>query len=217
MVHLDSSVLESHRVIAGPTFGELTDVYRSLRAHVLQALGQRRKTTLAVTSANHFEGKTLTAINLAIAMAMDVRQTVLLVDADLRTPAVARYLGLQTPRGLSDYLTGKAELADCLVRSQVERLCILPADCNAGNSAELLASPRMSELVVELKRHYPDRIVIYDLPPLLPSGDAIGFLPSVDATLLVVRDGATRSTELTRAVELLADRSLIGVVLNAAA
>jgi exopolysaccharide/PEP-CTERM locus tyrosine autokinase len=216
MVCLDPSVLESNRIIAGQRNGTLTDVYRSLRAQVLQTLSQRRKTTLGVTSANHREGKTLTAINLAIAMAMDVKQTVLLVDADLRGPAIAHYLGLVPAVGLSDYLTGKAEIANCLIRSQVERLSILPAGSNAGNSAELLASPRMLQLAVELKRRYPDRIVIYDLPPLLPGGDAIGFLPSVDATLLVVRDGATRSTELTRAIELLADRTLIGMVLNAA-
>ena len=213
---LDPSALESHRIIAGQTHGAVTDVYRSLRAQVLQALGQRRKTTLGVTSANHAEGKTLTAINLAIAMAMDVKQTVLLVDADLRTPAVARYLGLQPPVGLSDYLTGKAEIADCLLRSQIERLSILPDRSNAANSAELLASPRMLQLAAELKGRYPDRIVIYDLPPLLQGGDAIEFLPSVEATLLVIRDGATRSTELTRAIELLADRTLIGMVLNAA-
>jgi len=214
---LDPSLLESHRVIVGQTQGALTDVYRSLRSHVLQALGQRRKTTLGVTSANHGEGKTLTAINLAIAMAMDVNQTVLLVDADLRTPAVARCLGLQPAVGLSDYLIGEAEIPDCLLRSQVERLAILPARSNVGNSAELLASPRMLQLAGELKARYPDRIVIYDLPPLLACGDAIGFLPSVETTLLVIRDGATRTTDLTHAMELLADRTLIGVVLNAAA
>jgi exopolysaccharide/PEP-CTERM locus tyrosine autokinase len=216
MARLDPSLLESNRVIAGQTHGAVTDVYRSLRAQVLQALGQRRKTTLGVTSANHAEGKTLTAINLAVAMAMDVKQTVLLVDADLRTPAIAHCLGLQPSVGLSDYLTGKAEIADCLIRSQVERLSILPARSNVGNSAELLASPRMLQLAVELKGRYPDRIVIYDLPPLLSGSDAIEFLPSVEATLLVIRDGATRSTELTHAIELLADRTLIGMVLNAA-
>ena len=213
---LDPSLLESHRIIAGQMHSALTDLYRSMRAQVLQALDQRRKTTLGITSATHGEGKTLTAINLAIAMAMDVKHTVLLVDADLRTPAIARYLGLQPTVGLSDYLTGQAEMADCLLRSHIERISILPERNNVGNSAELLASPRMLRLATELKERYPDRIVIYDLPPLLPGGDAIGFLPSVEATLLVVRDGMTRTTDLTRATELLSDRNLIGMVLNAA-
>src|SRR5689334_22345204 len=216
-IQLDPSVMESHRIIGGQFHNGLTDVYRSLRTQVLQALDQRGKTTLGVTSAKHSEGKTLTAINLAIAMAMDVKHTVLLVDADLRTPGIARNLGIQPALGLSDCLTGKAEIHDCLVRSQLERLCILPARSNVGNSAELLASPRMLRLATEFKVRYPDRIIIYDLPPLLPGGDAIGFLPSVDATLLVVRDGTTKSGESTPAIELLSDRNLIGMVLNAAA
>jgi capsular exopolysaccharide synthesis family protein len=214
-VRLDPAALEEHRVIAGQVHGTLTDVYRSLRAQVLQTLAQIGTTSLGVTSANHGEGKTLTAVNLAVAIAMDVKHTVLLVDADLRSPAVARYLGIQPILGLSDYLTGEAEVSDCLLRSDVERLCILPARSHVGNSAELLASPRMLQLASELKDRYPDRIVIYDLPPLLSVGDTIGFLPSVDATLLVIRDGATRTTDLTRAIELLADHRLIGTVLNA--
>ena len=202
-------------MIAGQVHGPLTDLYRSLRAQVLQTLAQIGKTTLGITSANHGEGKTLTAVNLAIAIAMDVKHTVLLVDADLRAPAVARYLGIRATLGLSDYLAGEAEVANCLLHSDIERLSILPARSHVGNSAELLASPRMLHLSRELRGRYPDRIVIYDLPPLLPVGDTIGFLPSVDATLLVVRDGATRVSELTRAVELLSDHRLIGTVLNA--
>lgn len=217
MIHLDPAILKENRVIAGQVHGQVTDIYRSLRAQVLQELGHLNKATLGITSANHGEGKTLTAVNLAIAIAMDVKHTILLVDADLRAPAVARYLGIEPTLGLSDYLTGEAELSDCLLRSDVERLSILPARRHVGNSAELLASPRMLQLAMELKSRYTDRIVIYDLPSLLPGGDTIGFLPSIDATLLVVRDGVTRSTELTRAVELLSDHKLIGTVVNAAA
>ena len=214
-VRLDPAVLKGHRVIAGQVHDPLIDLYRSLRAQVLQTLAQIGKTSLGITSATHGEGKTLTAVNLALAIAMDVKHTVLLVDADLRMPAVARYLGIQPALGLSDYLTGQAEIPDCLLRADKERLAILPARSHVGNSAELLTSPRMMQLAAELKARYPDRIVIYDLPPLLSIGDTIGFLPSVDATLLVVRDGATRAAELTRAIELLSDHKLIGTVLNA--
>jgi protein-tyrosine kinase len=211
--HLDPSLLEKHRIITEESDGALTDVYRSLRAQVLQALNQRRMTTLGITSPKHGEGKTLTAINLAIAIAMDLKQTVLLVDVDLRTPAIARYLGLQPTVGLSDYLTRETELSECF--HCVERLSILPARSQAGNAAELLTSPRMLQLAIELKRRYPDRVVIYDLPPLLPGGDALGFLPSIESILLVIHDEMTRTTELTRAMKLLSDRSLIGIVLNA--
>jgi capsular exopolysaccharide synthesis family protein len=215
-VSLTPSLLQAHRIVTTEVQHPVTDVYRSLRAQVLQSLNSRGKTTIGVTSAKHGEGKTLTAVNLAIAMAMDVNHTVLLVDADLRNPGVADRLGIDPKLGLSDYLTGKAALAECLVCPGIERLTILPARSRIGNSAELLASPQMAHLASELKERYVDRLVIYDLPPILTVGDSIGFLPSLDATLLVVRDGATRVAEVNHALELL-HSNLIGTVLNAAA
>ena len=211
-VSLTPDLLHSHRVVATEVQHPVTDVYRSLRAKVIQALSTRRKSTIGITSARHGEGKTLTAVNLAIAMAMDVNHTVLLVDADLRNPGVAHCLGIEATLGLSDYLTGNAAIPECLVQPRVDRLTILPARSRVGNSAELLSSPQMLHLAIELKERYPD---IYDLPPILSVGDAIGFLPSIDATLLVVRDGTTRAAELNQALELLSGHNLIGTVLNA--
>jgi protein-tyrosine kinase len=215
-VSLTPALLHDHRVVATEVQNPVTDVYRSLRAKVLQALSSRRKTTIGITSANHGEGKTLTAVNLAIAMAMDINHTVLLVDADLRNPGVAKCLGIEPTFGLSDFLTGQASIPDCLVNPRIDRLTILPARSRIGNSAELLSSPQMLFLANELKERYADRLIIYDLPPILTVGDAIGFLPSIDATLLVVRDGATRTADLNHALELLSG-NLIGTVLNAAA
>ncbi|MBA4099632.1 MAG: exopolysaccharide biosynthesis protein [Rhodospirillum sp.] len=213
-VSLAPSLLDAHRVVSAAVHHPVTDVYRSLRAQVLQALNARDKTTIGITSANHGEGKTLTAVNLAIAMAMDVNHNVLLVDADLRNPGVATCLGLEATLGVSDYLTGDATIADCLVHPRIERLTVLPARNRIGNSAELLASPQMVHLARELKERYADRLIVYDLPPILTVGDAIGFLPTIDATLLVVRDGATRVPDLNRALELLGGYNLIGTVLN---
>jgi len=215
-IDLAPAVLHGNRVVTAELHHPITDVYRSLRAKVLQALHARGKTTVGVTSANHGEGKTLTAVNLAIALAMDVNHTVLLVDTDLRNPGVANCLGIEPALGLSDYLTGKAELGECLVSPKIDRLSILPARSRIGNSAELLSSPQMLHLANELKRRYVDRLVVYDLPPVLAVGDAIGFLPSIDATLLVVRDGVTRAADLHHALELLSGCNLIGTVLNGA-
>jgi protein-tyrosine kinase len=214
-INLSQPHLHASHIITAQMHHPLTDVYRSLRAQVLQALNSSGKTTIGITSANHGEGKTLTAINLAIAMAMDVNHTVLLVDADLRNPCIAECLGIEPSLGLSDCLIGKGEIGDCLINPGIERLSILPARSRIGNSAELLSSPQMSRLASELKDRYSDRVIIYDLPPVLTVGDTIGFLPSVDATLLVVRDGATQATELGHALELLASYNLIGTVLNA--
>jgi capsular exopolysaccharide synthesis family protein len=216
-VALTPSVLEANRLVAAQLHHPLTDVYRSLRAQVLQALEHLNKTTLGITSVNHREGKTLTAVNLAVAIAMDVNQTVLLVDADLRNPGIANCLGLKPSLGLSEYLTGKATIPDCLINPGIERLSILPAWSRIGNSAELLASPKMSELAGELKNRYPDRLIIYDLPPILTVGDTLGFLPSIETTLLVVRDGAVRPRELSRVLDLLNNHNLIGAVLNGVA
>lgn len=216
VIPFQRSQLERNRVIATQLGHPVTDTYRSLRAQVLQALGHLGKATLGITSANQGEGKTLTAVNLAIAIAMDVNQTVLLVDADLRHPSVSKYLGISPQLGLGDYLAGRAQVSECLYNPGIERLSILPSRDSAGNSAELLASPQMAQLAKELKARYPDRLIIYDLPPLLDTGDTLGFLPSVDATLLVVREGAVRRSELQRAVDLLAGFNLLGTVLNAA-
>jgi capsular exopolysaccharide synthesis family protein len=215
VVPLQPALLERNRVIAVSLTHPVTDVYRALRAQLLQALSKLGCTTLGITSAGPGEGKTLTAVNLAIATAMDANHTVLLVDADLRNPGVAKCLGIEPKLGLDDYLAGRASIAECLVNAGLERLTILPARGLVGNSAELLASPQMAQLARELKR-YPDRIILYDLPPLLTAGDTLGFLPSLEATLLVVRDGAARAADLKRAVDLLGGHNLIGTVLNAA-
>jgi protein-tyrosine kinase len=214
-ISLTPTQLHANRVVSAEAQHPVIDVYRSLRVKVIQALSSRGKTTIGITSAKHGEGKTLTAVNLAIVLAMDVNHTALLVDADLRNPGVARCLGFEPTFGLSDYLTGNATLAECLVHPRIDRLMILPARHRIGNSAELLSSPQMLDLARELKERYPDRLILYDLPPILSVGDAIGFLPSIDATLLVVRDGTTRAAELNHALELLAGYNLIGTVLNA--
>lgn len=214
--HLVPEILERNRVVAAQFQHPLTDVYRTLRAQVLQALHHDGKTTIGITSTNPDEGKTLTAVNLAIATAMDENKTVLLVDADLREPGVAGCLGIDPLYGLEDYLTGTATITDCLVNPGIERLAILPAKTRMGNSAELLASSNMLQLVWELKTRYPNRLIIYDLPPVLTVSDTISFLPAIESTLLVVRDGATRTSDLSRALHLLANHNLIGTVLNAA-
>lgn len=213
-IELVPARLQDNRVVTAEAYHPVTDVYRSLRARVLQALSSRRKRTVGITSPNHGEGKTLTAVNLAIALAMDVRHTALLVDANLRSPGVARCLGIEPTLGLADYLTGKAELGDCLLRSKIDGLTILPALAPANNAAELLSSPQMLYLAGELRDRYADRLIIYDLPPILAVGDAIGFLPAVDTTLLVVREGATRVADLTQSLERLSGCNLIGTVLN---
>ncbi len=211
----EDTLLEQHRVVQGATHYELLDTFRVLRTRVLHRLEAAKYTTLGIVSANKGDGKTVTAINLAVSMAMNLDQTVLLVDADLRSPRVHQYFGLGASPGLQDYLLADVPLSSCLVHpNNIDRLVVLPAGEPLPASSEILSSPKMVELTRELKTRYPDRIVIYDLPPLLGSDDAIAFLQHVDCALLVVADGITPERDIVEAVHLLDGRELIGTVLN---
>ena len=211
---IPEDVLRENRLVAGFIREGLADTYRILRAQVLQRLDAMQGNTLAICSPNAGAGKTLTAANLAISLAMDPNQTVLLVDLDLRRASVGRCFGLKNEFGLCDYLEGSAEISDCLISPGIERLVVLPVRRAVLNSSELLSSPRMVGLAEELATRYPDRLVLYDLPPLLASDDCLVTLPLVDAALLVVKEGETRVGEIQRCLRLLEDTNLIGTVLN---
>jgi len=207
-------LLERNRVLNGAAQDDATTAYKLLRTQVLQRMAARDWNALAVTSAGPGEGKTLTAVNLAISLAHEVHYTVLLVDLDLRRPAVHKCLGLEPEYGLGDFLLHKQPLHEILINPGIERLVVLPSKTPVHNSSEMLASPRMAALVRELKTRYPRRFVLFDLPPLLAADDALAFSPHVDAALLVIEDGATRKPELQQALQLLQGTHLLGTVLN---
>jgi len=157
------------------------------------------------------------AINLAISLAMTFNQTALLVDADMRRPGVRATFGLKTGPGLSDCLLSHTPVEQLLIHPGIDGLVILPGGAPLPNSSELLGSRQMAELVRDLKSHYHSRIVVFDLPPVLTGADVLAFAPHVEAALLVVEEGKTRSEDVTRAVELLSGTHLIGTVLNKSA
>lgn len=213
---VSNEFLRAKRVITGHGPDSFTDAYGILRTQVLQRLRDNKWNVLAVTSPGPNEGKTLTAINLAISLAMEVGYTALLVDADLRHPNIHTYFGLESEYGLSDYLVSDKPLQELLVHpAGIQDLVILPGGKKPlTNSAAMLNSPKMAHLVEELKTRYPSRIVLFDLPALLTTADAIAFAPYVDAALLVVEEGKTSTQDAQRATELLKDTHLIGAVLN---
>jgi capsular exopolysaccharide synthesis family protein len=170
--------------------------------------------TLAVTSPGEGNGKTLTSINLAISLAREVNQTILLVDLDLRRPSLGGYFLDGPTRGLSDFLTEGVEVADLLIHPGIERLVILPGNHSFTQSSEMLSSPRMVQLVHEFRTRYPDRLTLFDMPPLLAGDDVLAFLPYVDAVVLVIEEGKTTKGELAQAYELLGEKNIIGTVLN---
>jgi protein-tyrosine kinase len=208
--------LRQNRIITGESFDEYARAYKVLRTQVSQRMRQKGWRTLAVTSPGPGEGKTITAINLAISLALEANQTVLLVDADLRRPSVHSYFGFEVQSGLRDYLQEGASLEQILVHPEIRRLVILPGGAPMENSSEMLSSPLMLRLVQEVKRRYPSRLVVFDLPPVLTTDDVVAFAPYVDCALLVLEDGKTLREEATRAADLLqaANQNLIGTVLN---
>jgi protein-tyrosine kinase len=212
----DMKEMTERRIVAHVSAHPLADTFRILRTQVMQKLASSGQRTLAVTSPNADEGKTFTAVNLAASLAMIPAQTVLLVDLDLRRPGVHRCFGIAPNLGLSDYLMRDVTLADCLINPGIERLVILPVGTALGASSEILSTAKMQRLTKELRDRYPDRMVVYDLPPLLASDDALVFLQHAEACLLVVEQGVTQVSDIERSLELLQGTRLIGTVLNKA-
>lgn len=213
-IDVSRSLLRERRIVSGFEPGVYTDAFKILCTQVLQKMRDSGWNALAITSPGENEGKTMTAINLAISMATEVNQTVLLVDANLRHPSVHQYFGLNEDVGLSDYLTGDIPLEKILIHPGIDHFVLLPGGKPLLHSSEMLGSPKMAELVQELKQRYPSRIVLFDLPPLLSAADALAFAPYVDAALLVVEEAKTKDEDIVRAASLLGATNLIGTVLN---
>ncbi|MFN3681445.1 MAG: AAA family ATPase [Nitrospira sp.] len=215
-VFIHEEVLRRHRILTRHD-SPFADSYKILRTQVLHRLREHGWNMLGVTSPREGTGKTLTAINLAIAMATEPNQTVLLVDADLRAPRVHETLELERRAGLTEYLLDGTPLEEMLLYPGLGRLIVLPGGRGTEQSAELLASPRMAVLSKELKYRYESRIVIFDLPPVLGRADVLAFSPQLEALLLVVEDTKTLEPDLQQTLQMLKGATaVIGTVLNKA-
>ncbi|MGZ5619374.1 MAG: CpsD/CapB family tyrosine-protein kinase [Methylobacter sp.] len=214
IVMIDQDVLRNNRVIMGLHNDPRTNLFRVLRTNVLKQLRENNWNSFAITSATPDAGKSLIAINLAIAIAMEGNQSVLLVDADIRRPSMGQYLGLECEFGLVDCLKGTVSLENVLVNPGIERLIILPGKNANNNSSELISSRKMAGLIQEIKSRYESRIIIFDLPPLFAADDAMLLMPYADAALLVVEDGKNTSEELQHSMFILEQTNLLGLVLN---
>lgn len=216
----DRALLEKHCVLPQISDQAALRAYKILRTRVLRRLEANRWHSFAVTGVTAGEGKTLTAINLAIALAQDVSTSVFLLDLDLERPRVAHYLGMSGTKGepgLSDYLLGNASLDSIIYCPQIERVAVIPNFEPISQSSELLTSARMTQLLSALEAEVPRRILIADMPPVLASDDVIAFAPQVDAMLLVIAEGMTGRDAVRSAKEVLAEMNLLGVVLNRSA
>lgn len=187
--------------------------YKMLRTRILKSMRSNGWQSLAVTSAAQGDGKTITAINLAISLAGDVNHNVCLVDLDLRHSSVASYLDLDVEYGISDCLSGNVPLEKAIVRTNIDRLTVLPNLRQIPESSEMLSSPAMRQFT-EMLAADPTRLVIYDMPPILAADDMLTFDQYIDAVLFVIAEGKTSRTDAIKARELMVEMNLLGTVLN---
>jgi protein-tyrosine kinase len=202
--------------------GVLAEEYRAIKRPLLNnilgalATNTARPNLVMVTSALPGEGKSFSSINLAISMASEMDNTVLLVEADVAKPAICQYFGIPEPEvGLVDYLASPGlELADLLLKTNVPKLSLLPAGQRHVHSTELLASESMRSLMGELSQRYSDRIIIFDSPPLLATSEAVVLASLMGQIVLVVEAGKTPQATVKDALALLDPQLAIGVILN---
>jgi exopolysaccharide/PEP-CTERM locus tyrosine autokinase len=170
---------------------------------------------IMITSSLPGEGKTYCAINLAMSIAMELDHTVLLIDADVARPSVLRTLGLPAQRGLMDILLDdKLELADVMLRTNVDTLTILPAGTSTPRATELLASQTMTNFLHEIANRYPDRIVIFDSPPLLLTSEAHVLATHMGQIALVVESETTTQHAVKEALRQLEGCSNVNIIYN---
>jgi non-specific protein-tyrosine kinase len=218
---IDDSVLKKGKVISLFHDIDKIDQIKTLRTQILNHLNEINGNSFMITSANPYEGKTFTAINLGVSIAQELDRTVLLVDADMRKHTrhhkdfAVDFFGTDMNEGLSNYLLGQAEIPDIMINPGIEKLVLIPAGRPLHNSAELLGSPRMVMLVNDIKSRYADdRIIIFDCASLLSCADPLVLTRYVDGILLVVEDEKTTTDDLEKTMELLKDKPVFGTLLN---
>jgi capsular exopolysaccharide synthesis family protein len=206
--------VEPHLVAITKPRSPECEQFRSLRTRLLQASERERKRAFVITSAGVGEGKTLTAVNLAWLLAQTDGVKALLIDADLRQPCAADYLGVETECGLSEVLTGETRFNEAVIKLEPSGLYLLPGGAAREDVAELLSGPRFGRLLDEARKHF-DYIII-DAPPLGVFTDANLLINRADSAILVVRAAKTRYAAVDRLLEQLPRERMLGVVLNRA-
>lgn len=212
-IAFDADASKEPLVNAGATHSQRAESFRQLRTNLQFAHVSHKSKTVLITSSLPGEGKSTTATNLAIAMA-EAGQTVALVDADLRRPMVAKYLGLEANAGLTTALIGQADVKDLMQPWGSNELHVLTSGRIPPNPSELLGSEEMKHLILRLEQAF-DAVVI-DAPPLLPVTDAAVLAQQVGGVVLVIGCHSAKKPQVEKAIATLelVDADVLGVVLN---
>ena len=201
-----TNLLEEFRIIKRPLLK---------RAFIERGPKDNPGNLIMVTSSLPGEGKTYSAINLAMSIAMELDHTVLLVDADVARPSVLRTLGLPAQRGLMDILLDdKLDLADVMLRTNVDTLSILPAGTSTPRATELLASSTMTAMVHELAHRYPDRVIIFDSPPLMLTSESRVLASHMGQIIVVVEAQTTTQHAVKEALQQLEGMANVNLLYN---
>jgi protein-tyrosine kinase len=207
LVELDLAMMSAEGIVT-PTASrsQIADQYRVIKRPLIRnATGKgvasvRHGNLIMVTSALQGEGKSFTAINLAMSMAMELDHTVMLVDADVARPSLPRMLGFPDGPGLLDMLETSASMSSVLLRTNIDKLTILPSGKPHHRATELLASDAMRELLDDIATRYADRIVIFDSPPLLLTTEARVLAQHMGQVVMVVHANKTLQSDVEHAL-----------------
>lgn len=193
----------------------ITEQYKILRTNILSANAKRPLKTLVVTSSLHAEGKTVTALNLAMVIAHSTQKPkVLLIDADMRRGRMNKYLGVDQKMGLTEVLTDKIDAGEAIFNIDMENLAFMAAGSVAENPAELLGSEKMKQLLAEMKTRFD--LIMIDTPPIIAVTDSGIVGAMADGVLMIIQAGRTQRGVVQRATELLeqSHSKIIGHVLT---
>jgi protein-tyrosine kinase len=188
--------------------------FRKLRTYLLRLKILESHRVIMVTSAVNGEGKTFVAANLAAGISKDLHAHAILVDCDLRNPSLSEFFGIPKGKGLSDYLAGNGAPPELILKTEIDKLSVIPAGSSQENPTELIGSKKMEGLIQELKAKQSNRYLILDATPILATTEPEVLVRMVDGIIFVVRAGVTPRETVQQAIKALDKEKIIGVVLN---
>ena len=191
-----------------------SEQFRQLKNNILFPEKGNPPRCIMVTATSPGEGKSFVAANLAISIAQNIDEYVLLLDCDLRSPSIDSMFGFNHVQGLSEYLSQSKPLSSVLVKSFLNKLTLLPAGKIPPNPSELLSSEQMKRLIHEVKLRYSDRYIIIDTPPPYLTSETNAISRQVDGIIIVIQQGKTRKKDVLNLIDIYGREKIIGVVYN---
>jgi protein-tyrosine kinase len=208
-LRLDNNLI----VYSNPTSYE-AEQFRILRSMLLFPSSGTPPRTIMVTSCLPGEGKSFVASNLAVSLAQNINEHVLLIDSDIRLPCLHTRFGFGAVDGLSEYLSKKVPLSSLLLKTMLPKLSLLPAGTPPPNPSELLSSKAMSDLIQEVRTRYGDRYIVIDTPPPSFTAEAVVLAQQVDGVILVINSESTSRKIVEKLIEPIGKEKILGIVMN---